>query len=327
MAMRAYGSCPCERHQAKWSKDFAELIVRDLQRDQVVAEAAITEIDGALIRATDGLVELPARPRLYHYTSSEGFRGIVESNSLRYSDPLFLNDGSEVHYANDILLEAASTLTDLSEREAQFAHLLIERIKTTAVQYRPIIFCLCEESDLLNQWRDYGRDEVPYCIEFNTEGLLTADWSFPCSIVKIIYDRAEQLTIVSKILRDIADIFRRHRSALFNPELSEMVINAAVSEIWGALITFKNPAFAAEQEWRLHAYAVHLGRQRPKFRSGSLGVSPFFERSPRMGHLLPISRVWIGPSPFAQVSKHSTAIFLDACGYNVEVIASEIPSR
>lgn len=301
--------------------------MRNRERDEAASNAALAEMDGALIRASEGLVEAGTRAQLYHYTSSEGFRGIIEGNNLRFADPLFLNDGSEVHYANDVLHGALSNLDGLTRREEEFARRVVERIQNTAIQFRPIIFCLSEEPDLLNQWRDYGKDVVAYCIEFETISLLTYDWGFPCQIVKINYDRDSQQLIVQKLLNETAGIFRKYRSSLFNRDFASKVLDAALAEIWGALISFKNPAFAAEREWRLLAYSSSFGRQRAKFRSGPLGVVPYFERVPRAGLSLPINRVWVGPSPFSAVARHATGLFLSANGYDGEVIASQIPAR
>ena len=46
---------------------------------------------------------LPAA--LYHYTTSAGLLGIIESNGIYLTDARFLNDSSEITYGRSLFLE------------------------------------------------------------------------------------------------------------------------------------------------------------------------------------------------------------------------------
>jgi len=74
---------------------------------------------------------------------------------------------------------------------------------------------------------------------------------------------------------------------------------ALVSEWRALLLHFKNPAFAAEDEWRLVSFGPWLAGQAIDFRSTALGVVPFFARTPRVGTQLPIVKIWVVPAGMA----------------------------
>lgn len=266
---------------------------------------------------------------IYHYTSSEGFRGIVESNSLRFSDPLFLNDGSEVFYANNLLLDVAKNFaTGKSFRARRLIMELVERVAQTNFEYRPLVFCMSEEPNLLNQWRDYGRDIVPYCFQLDVAELLAQDWSFPCEMVKLVYEESDQRAILIALMSEIYEQVRTRSEYARSSEQWAEISNLIIAEVWAVLIRFKNPAFKGEKEWRLLAHSAYLGRQKVSFRTSRLGIVPFLSRQPRVGKLLPISCVWVGPSPWGRVSAQALDMFLRNEGYiGCPIVPSEIPAR
>lgn len=52
-----------------------------------------------------GAVNPVPPPTLYHYTTTRGFQGIIDDNCLWFSDPLHLNDGSEIRYGQEMFRE------------------------------------------------------------------------------------------------------------------------------------------------------------------------------------------------------------------------------
>jgi|GEM_PF-1953366 hypothetical protein len=265
---------------------------------------------------------------LYHYTSADGFMRIVESNSLRFSDCLFLNDGSEVHYANQLLHSAVERFCKGKPNKMQkFARNVRDQIIETAMYGRPVIFCLSSKPDLLNQWRDYGRDVVPYCFELDPSELIAKDWSFQVDLIQMIYDEEIQNAILDDLLVALLAVLRPLTRDLFDPELRNWLVSQVVSQVWGVLVQFKNPAYSAEQEWRLISYSPLLNGQTVEFRTNTLGIVPFFTRRPRVGTKLPIKHVWVGPSPWGDVSHQALSIFLRVMGYHVDITASAIPAR
>ena len=107
---------------------------------------------------------LPGSEVLYHYTTVEGLKGIVETNELWATSAYFLNDSAEVIYGYEVLKEAlnswissgsegkASLSTDLAKYlQSGLADRLLNKIVS------PIyLTCFCEDGNLLSQWRSYG---------------------------------------------------------------------------------------------------------------------------------------------------------------------------
>lgn len=270
----------------------------------------------------------PNPPHLYHYTSSEGFRGIIEHNCLWYSDALLLNDGSEVYYGNNMLSEEmAKFMEGRSEAEHQLMQEVHRRTVTEATNDRPVVFCLCELPNLLNQWRDYGRDIVPYCIEFQTDLLPTSDWSFPTGLIKLIYDEGKQRKLLAELIKKLFGIVKKLKFQKLDGDRREKLIAGMVQELRLLLLHYKHHAFEAEREWRCVSFSHALAGQEIGWRSNSLGVVPYFVRTPRKGTLLPISKVWVGPSPYGAVSKNALDGFLANKGYQIDTEASVIPAR
>jgi hypothetical protein len=58
------------------------------------------------------LVPVSQPDTVYHYTSLEGFLGIVRSRSVWMTDFAYLNDRREVRYGLDLLLEAVNELQE-----------------------------------------------------------------------------------------------------------------------------------------------------------------------------------------------------------------------
>ncbi|WP_084620090.1 DUF2971 domain-containing protein [Devosia chinhatensis] len=266
---------------------------------------------------------------LFHYTSSDGFKGIIESNSIRLSDCFFLNDGSEVHYSNQLLWKEIEKFSDAhaSKRIKGAAEYIRNQVTQVAISYRPVIFCLSSRPNLLNQWRDYGRDVVPYCVQFQPEALLSPDWSFSCSLFPMTYEENTQESIIKTLIESIMDAYFSNSRPFIHDSTQSTLFNTIVHEIWNVLVQFKHPAFEAEQEWRLASYSSWLDGQSVKFRTSTLGIVPYYARTPRIGTRLPITKVWVGPSPWGRVSQQALDIFLGANGYEVETEASDIPAR
>jgi len=309
--------------------DPMDLIGAPPQFQDARLRQASTDLDGIGFRMVNS-VSPRSWPEngLYHYTSGDGFMSIVDTNSLRFSDCLFLNDGSEVHYANQLLRAAVERFNVGKPTKVQeFSRIVQDRIIQTAVKGRPVIFCLSSKPDLLNQWRDYGRDVVPYWYELDAVELVQNDWSFRVDLIEMIYDEGVQNKILDDLLVDLHAILRPLVRDLTDVEIYDWLVTQVISQVWGVLVQFKNPAYAAEQEWRLISYAPLLDGQLVEFRTNTLGIVPFFTRRPRVGTRLPIRHVWVGPSPWGDVSLSALSIFLGMRGHRVGITASAIPAR
>lgn len=148
----------------------------------------------------------------------------------------------------------------------------------------------------------------------------------------MIYDPDSQRALAEQTVAGIYDAATR-----INPEViqdaqrTSDLIDAAAHEL--SLLTYwlKNPAFSAEQEWRLvlEAGTIQSLGTRPLFRSSSFGVTPYFVWKPSDPAMrLPITSAMVGPSPWPEAAMFALDTLLVERGYSgVPIDASTIPIR
>lgn len=271
---------------------------------------------------------------LFHYTDGNGLMGILgREASIRFSDVLFVNDGSEIFYGIqlfDSVLE--DFLQGKSDRDKRFAHKVSEVIREHWKSHRAVIFCLSEENNLLNQWRDYGKGVVSYSIEIDVPSFVrAADCSFRTILFKMIYDRQKQTEILLDLISNLYNMMSKlYDDNFIETDDDETILSFSCAlQINWLLYRFKNPAFVAEREWR---FMSDISRMPPEgikhFKDSGLGVVPYYEwRLSDKTAKLPVKSVIVGPSPFAQVSHFALDIFLESMGYKIPSDFSTIPIR
>ena len=283
-----------------------------------------------LIRAETPYESFP--PILTHYTTAEGVMGILGCKSLRFSDTRFVNDGSERTWGLLILDEVLKNMRpSLDEVTNGYAQRLRERVELESKIMHTAIFCLSDGNNLLNQWRDYGRDVVTYSIDFSVYHLVEQNkFNFPIMIFKMIYDTRKQIEMMTDLILGIIEKAKGipKENADTEEKISMFVLSAAAEISWLAF-NFKNSAFEAEREWRLWTWIQKIvGSNPPKFRSSPLGIVPYFEWKPTDDSKLPIRHIFVGPSPNSQVTDQALSVYLHHSGYSgVETSYSLIPLR
>jgi hypothetical protein len=111
----------------------------------------------------------PAVPRLFHYTTLDTMWKILEGQELWATHARFSNDAQEVELGKKLLL--GGTKTDSVDE-----------------LFNPFVVCLCENGDLLSQWRAYARDGVAIELAFP-----------PSSTVRIIKDQDQDQKVTGEI--------------------------------------------------------------------------------------------------------------------------------
>ena len=225
-------------------------------------------------------------------------------------------------------------LSDKPEIDRAFGAELERALPHAAYFMKPYIFCVSDTPDLLNQWRDYGADVVPYCIELDVASLANSnEFNFPIYVAQVIYDENYQRFISWRL---IEQIYSRYKSLPAGLEVDDAtknaMLNVVATEIFFVICRFKNSGFASEKEWRFISHGVNVTQfAQPEFRVGKLGVIPYFEyrkRDHAIDKRLPITAVWVGPSPYAQTSEYGLQQLLARYGYDtVRTAYSQIPIR
>src|ERR1700722_15817282 len=111
---------------------------------------------------------------LYHYTTTKGLLGIIESHALFATDLFYMNDSAEVDYSLGVVRKVIRKLHDHFPDATRPA---IERLKEIFEVIPRVhesslncVTCFCTKGDLLSQWRGYAQSEG-FAIGFDTQAL------------------------------------------------------------------------------------------------------------------------------------------------------------
>jgi len=291
------------------------------------------------------------RPRaLWHYTSADGLHGILRSSTLRFSHVRFVND------ATDGVFGWSTVKQILNESFADTPELL--PTLTAAYSYgdnshdrlQYFVFCLSERSDSLSQWRAYGRGGSGYALCFSTDKLLRCVGVDPssydprrpallaasCFLAKTSYNKHEMQNALYIGAYTVLDYMKQLEAAQLSTEEKHCAVQHA-NELFAdylirSAISFKDPSFSDEGEWRLvvgvrtHGALDDVGPD-VQFRVDGDMIKPFVELALDAGggEPLPITRVMIGPTLKPVISRRALELFLKYAGYDCVVDDSGVP--
>lgn len=181
----------------------------------------------------------------YHYCSVDTFYNILQTGTIRFGNPLNMNDSAEIIWllemVKDFVLKRGGYNSILEDWN------LIENISKTLLQEMdcPYIFCLSKEKDVLSQWRSYANDGKGVAIGFNVDFIETY---YSLYGAEVIYDREKQYDILSRKISD--NILRNLNAAVKDGNRDEIYRKSKilVFHILQDAIMCKNPAFQEEKE-------------------------------------------------------------------------------
>ena len=302
----------------------------------------------------------PKTDLLYHYTTAEGLKGIVENDELWASSAYYLNDSSEIYYGCGLLRdvidewiknssrpETSLTLGLVRQLRSWFGENLLEKNVVPPVH----VACFCEDDNLLSQWRAYGQTggyslgfRVPIA-DYLGSGFRPEPCVYTSKWAKIEYDRKAQAARCNAIL-DILNAFddpaieQAVKAVAGHPLVGHWKIAAAISDVLlEEMISFKNEAFAVEKEWRLVVRRREFVKQGTD--DGGKAPTPVHFR-PTRGLLipyvkllptdpakkLPLATIRSGPTLDKTSAGAALSVFLTKNGYRaVHVKGSDIPVR
>jgi hypothetical protein len=307
--------------------------------------------------------QVPPTHRLYHYTTADGLRGIIENDELWATSAYYLNDSAEITYGCEIVSEALdSWLSEQIQDKKSFAVMLGENLQIffrrdlLDIGGNRVIFlaCFCENDNLLSQWRTYGQSGG-YSIGFAVppfqigipSGMVPEPVIYTSKWVKVIYDKINQLTKCREVLDGTLGVLNdtdtgqaivavdRHGqlgSSAFLRIIADMLLEEAVA--------FKDEAFKVENEWRVVVRPRELlkqanddGGETPVplyFRTSKGMIVPYVKILPTKGHRtkLPIVGVRTGPTLDKKTAAFAISSLLQVNSYSgVDVTGSDITVR
>lgn len=227
--------------------------------------------------------------RLYHYTSVNGLRGIIDSGNVWATHLGFLNDLSEGRAA----LEDEAYRARLAETDRRSPLFIASFCRHQELHQ--------QKNGLLSQWRGYAGEGGGYCVVFDEErldGLVEAERRI-----------SPGLTIVKKDIRYAAD-----GAALAAEGLDFLDLAAFV----------KNEVFREENETRVTLAVPPRGARPVRFREAGEMLIPYVEIFSGRRQL-PLAEIIVGPGPLQRRCAAGVVQFLRAHGLEVGVRLSEIP--
>ena len=264
-----------------------------------------------------------ARPPklLYHYTSIEGLKGIVDSKSLWASNIHFLNDAHEIGHAIGLLRgQVQSRIPDahgaagkLLEQLNQYLH------PANFKQDLMFVVSFTECDDDLSQWRGYCKTGTGVCAGFESEHLSHQANAQTFLIGRCIYELAQQQEIITFVLDSIL------KSAAANPTAESNKADPSQTFfdffrqfqipllLTAALL--KHRAFINEREWRLVSPIFENYREAPiDYRAGKSMMIPYINFSIDNKGSCGLRHLHIGPGPNLELSQRSISMFLAKYG-------------
>lgn len=223
---------------------------------------------------------------IYHYTDANGLKGLIEDKLFWCTDIEYMNDANELAYAENLIKNQIDEFKSNNQDDSLFFEILkSEAFRSIKEVYNIYVTSFSEVPDLLSQWRGYGK----YCVGFDcnnpfrTDCHLNLPTEWPMARMrKVEYLKVKQKEIISEILDGLYFLFQKHLPDADHEY--EVVANWYGGNFSGLileyLLSFKDPIFEEEKEWRL----IHLdGKNKRGTSQGSRDV----EFRTRGDHLIP----------------------------------------
>jgi len=198
---------------------------------------------------------------IYHYTSSEATKNILENRELRFVDRYYLNDYSEGRYSIELTLKHLNELIKNKKQNKEFYKIIKEELEDRKKNLQNNHFYVYQCSFSINKdslplWNYYARDNSikGYNLKFRADKLkksVAANFNGVnirnVYAGKVVYKKAKQLQIIREILKKFEKYYENNKNSVDLKTLA----NYAVKKIYQQGAFFKNECFAAEEEYRI----------------------------------------------------------------------------
>ena len=268
---------------------------------------------------------------LYHYTSLESFRGIVQSSTLWASHIRYLNDASEQRLMSDLVLQRIEER--LQDTTDSYHKKLLELKAIAASPQDEDIYVISfseDGGDSLSQWRGYG-DNAGVSVGFSLAELRRQCMRFTTRAFKPPHNTGAAIPIKVQYI----DPSKREQSnGVIDALLNQVMNNPPVGEfnpeqafarrVSSFAAKFKHAAFSDEREYRIIIFDLK-GGPTPGIRVRKSLLIPYVELDIRDAEP---SRIVVGPSPNLENTAAAIRYFSVAMkSSKLEVRETQIPYR
>jgi hypothetical protein len=185
--------------------------------------------------------------RLYHFCDSNAMASVIQHRTLWASLATCLNDASEVEFG----LSRARNLIEsiLATKNSAFLRHTKQLINESIIQ--PYIACFCPSADRALHWLHYGRSGSGVALGLDGARVVPNDQFI---LVRVSYDIDAFDVRILRVIAAFEQEIQRLKPEMMAFSAAEMEKFAAklMAVLVGGMVAFlKDPAFAAEEEWRL----------------------------------------------------------------------------
>lgn len=279
---------------------------------------------------------------LYHYTKPEKLLSILESDTIRFSNALYLNDKEEVTYSYKLIINLIDEMPELNQTlfskvkehfDKKYKN-IVSGGDTSDDKYEYYTISFSTESDNLTLWNNYskGQNYTGYNIGFCKKDLISdmEKQGFQSIYGSIIYEKELQKTVLKLIFdkwnKRFEKILQGKKTQINNDKLFDVLIE--LIDILSIIsLFFKNPHFKDEKEYRvifINICNISAFRQTKIFEKNGLFI-PYIEYKFLKKT---VSSINIGPTLEENIFYTSTCRMLSNFGYEKKTInRSKIPLR
>ncbi len=304
--------------------------------------------------------------KLWHYTSVQGFQGIVTSNEIFATDVRFLNDRTEFVHAREIAAQVIAETNEYGtnsfparDYSKKAVDLAFDTGNLSADRLQVFVASFSEAEDQLSQWRGYSQGSSGVSVAFKLTALCPpAHIGTLVTFAPCIYRPEEKKAILREALAhfvaesqgywnagfaaakpswSVGDPAARQAiidkimgSAQFKADLTDAMVKTQADLLRVAALS-KHESFHEEREWRL-VLPVSTDkttfRNPPRFRSANTTLIPYIAHPflPDPAAALPLKDVILGPGSHIRAGQAAHA-FLKSGGIPVEPRESKVPYR
>ncbi|MFZ4861007.1 DUF2971 domain-containing protein [Sphingobacterium sp. Mn56C] len=272
---------------------------------------------------------------LYHYTTIQGFQGIIDNSEIWMSSLFYLNDKSEYKLGVELLKKHLNIYKNgfsVLKATKYFVEALESAIQYIESNKSIFILSLTANNNLLSQWRGYTNNGIGINLGFKKDFFKNNK----LNIFKCIYDIEVQDKMISHLVTESIFLFVGicHEQGIFENqdkyELKEfdkavtIAGNGFMNRGVLACSLIKNSHFVEEDEWRVVYSKKEL---ETNFLNRGLYLKPFI-KFPIKNLESIISEINVGPNPEQILCEISIKAFLKKHKLiNSKISCCEIPYR
>ena len=272
--------------------------------------------------------------QLFHYTSIEGLKGIVNGKTLWATNIEFLNDIAEFKHGEEIMRKMAAHRRYGAKGDRRDFFDALNKSPSIFQAEDVFVISLSEAGDLLSQWRGYTPSNSGFSIGFDSQNLAKTSWDLDLmELVRCVYEVDEQKEFAKAYFDKCLEAWLESRELeRQEAKVSRNMIPILFFNVYSTFVaaSMKHHTLKEEKEWRL--LGLCRDRQRFRFRPGKSALTPYIELKwgdgTKAPESQPIRSVTVGPCPDPRLAVKSVSRLLESCGLNnVHMKKSEIPFR